>query len=78
MSEVGVVSVLVLCVACMWCGLGPVQGEMFTALVHMEGLMELETELLGSLNSYIAAEKQRYDCPFSEFIYGIMGRELPC
>lgn len=38
----------------------PAQGELFTALVHMEGLLDLETELLGSLNSYITAEKERY------------------
>ena len=33
--------------------------ELFTALVHMEGLLDLEVELLASLNSYITAEKQR-------------------
>ena len=36
------------------------RGEMFTALVHMEGLLELEKELLSGLNEYIAAEKWRY------------------
>ena len=36
-----------------------VEGELFTALVHMEGLLDLERELLGSLNSYIVAEKER-------------------
>lgn len=35
------------------------QGEMFTALVHMEGLVSLETDLLKGLNSYIVAEKRR-------------------
>ena len=40
----------------------PVKSELFTALVHMEGLMELELDLLGSLNSYIATEKLRYLC----------------
>lgn len=35
------------------------QAELFTALVHMEGLLELEANLLGSLNSYIVAEKER-------------------
>ena len=50
----------VLCSLCLlWLSVGPVQSEMFTALVHMEGLMDLEMELLGSLNSYITAEKQR-------------------
>lgn len=39
--------------------ISPAKSEVFTALVHMEGLMELEVELLGSLNSYITAEKQR-------------------
>ena len=58
MSNVGI-AVLVLCVAWM-CGPSPAQAEMYTALVHMEGLMDLEAELLRSLNSYITAEKQRY------------------
>ena len=40
-------------------GVGAVCGEVFTALVHMEGLLELEGELLASLNSYITAERQR-------------------
>ena len=40
--------------------LNPVSGELFTALVHMEGLLDLERELLGSLNAYITAEKERY------------------
>ena len=35
------------------------RGEMFTALVHMEGLLELEQELLSGLSEYIAAEKRR-------------------
>ena len=34
-------------------------GEMFTAVAHMEGLIELERELLYGLNAYITAEKQR-------------------
>lgn len=38
----------------------PTHGELFTALVHMEGLLDLEVELLGSLNSYITAERERY------------------
>ena len=37
----------------------PARGELFTALVHMEGLLDLEMELLGTLNSYITAEKER-------------------
>ena len=36
------------------------QGEMFTALIHMEGLLGLERELLSGLNSYIVAEGRRY------------------
>ncbi len=36
-----------------------VKCELFTAIVHMEGLLELEEELLFSLNSYITAEKKR-------------------
>ncbi len=36
-----------------------VRGEMFTAVVHMEGLIGLERELLKGLNSYIVAEKRR-------------------
>ena len=35
------------------------QSELFTALVHMEGLLNLEQELLRGLNSYIHAEKLR-------------------
>lgn len=34
--------------------------ELFTALVHMEGLLDLEVELLASLNSYITVEKERF------------------
>ena len=34
-------------------------GEMFTAVTHMEGLLELEGDLLNGLNAYIVAEKQR-------------------
>lgn len=37
----------------------PSRCELFTALVHMEGLLQLEMELLSSLNSYIVAEKER-------------------
>lgn len=40
--------------------MSPGRCELFTALVHMEGLLELEMELLSSLNSYIVAEKERY------------------
>ena len=35
------------------------RGEMFTALVHMEGLLDLEKDLLRGLNEYITAEKRR-------------------
>lgn len=49
------VSVLALMVV-----VSPVRGELFTALVHMESLLDLERELLSSLNSYITAEKERY------------------
>lgn len=34
-------------------------GEMFTALIHMEGLLDLERNLLGQLNDYISKEKER-------------------
>ena len=37
----------------------PSRCELFTALVHMEGLLQLEMELLSFLNSYIVAEKER-------------------
>lgn len=37
----------------------PTPCEVFTALVHMEELLDLEVELLASLNSYITAEKER-------------------
>ena len=37
----------------------PAQCELFTALVHMEGLLKLEVELLSSLNTYISVEKER-------------------
>ena len=48
------------CVLLLFQGLlDPVKGELFTALVHMEGLLDLERELLASLNAYIVAEKER-------------------
>ena len=34
-------------------------GEMFTALVHMEGLVELEEQLVQHLKSYIRKEEER-------------------
>ena len=39
--------------------LSPSRGEVFTALVHMEGLLSLEKDLLQGLNSYIAQERRR-------------------
>ena len=33
--------------------------EMFTALVHMEGLLDLEKDLLRGLNEYIVMERGR-------------------
>ena len=39
--------------------LPPSRGEVFTALVHMEGLLSLEKDLLQGLNSYIAQERRR-------------------
>ena len=35
------------------------RGELFTAIVHMEGLLHLERELLAGLNEYIVAERAR-------------------
>ena len=46
------------------------QCELFTALVHMEGLLNLEQELLHGLNSYIHAEKLRYT--FSQVFYNYL------
>ena len=37
----------------------PVHSEMFTALVHMEGLVELEGTLASELRGYIRREKDR-------------------
>ena len=37
----------------------PVLADMFSALVHMEGLVSLEKELLGELESYLELEKNR-------------------
>lgn len=37
----------------------PVHSEMFTALVHMEGLVELEGSLASELRGYIKREKDR-------------------
>ena len=34
--------------------------ELFTAIVHMEGLLSLERGLMEGLNEYITAEKERY------------------
>lgn len=45
-----------------WLGLtgwGEVRGEIFTALVHMEGLVALEKELLSGLDGYLELERQR-------------------
>lgn len=45
-----------------WLGLagwGEVRGEVFTALVHMEGLVALEKELLSGLDGYLELERQR-------------------
>lgn len=36
-----------------------VRGEVFTALVHMEGLVALEKELLGGLEAYLQLERER-------------------
>ena len=36
-----------------------VRAEVFTALVHMEGLVTLEKELLGGLESYLDMERKR-------------------
>ena len=41
--------------------LSSVRCEVFTALIHMKHLLGLEKDLLYQLNSYIAAEKARYD-----------------
>ena len=35
------------------------RGEVFTALIHMEGLISAEEQLLGALNAYISKEKER-------------------
>ena len=36
-----------------------VRAEVFTALVHMEGLVSLEKELLSGLDSYLELERER-------------------
>ena len=36
-----------------------VRAEVFTALVHMEGLISLEKELLGGLQTYLDLERKR-------------------
>ena len=38
-----------------------VRAEVFTALVHMEGLVTLEKELLTGLDSYLDMERKRFD-----------------
>ena len=35
------------------------RGEVFTALIHMEGLVSAEEQLFGALNAYISKEKER-------------------
>lgn len=40
-----------------------VSGEVFTALVHMEGLVSAERQLVESLNMYINQERKRQDRP---------------
>ena len=36
-----------------------VKAEVFTALVHMEGLISLEKELLAGLDTYLDMERKR-------------------
>ena len=36
------------------------KSEVFTAVSHMEGLVNIEKDLLSGLNSYINSEKERY------------------
>ena len=54
---------LLLRVGALFCLFGaifpPVHAEIFTALVHMEGLVELEGELASQLRDYIRREKDR-------------------
>ncbi|XP_019849479.1 PREDICTED: prolyl 4-hydroxylase subunit alpha-2-like isoform X2 [Amphimedon queenslandica] len=39
--------------------LSSTRGEMFTALIHMEGLQDIERNLLSQLHNYIAKEKEK-------------------
>ena len=52
---------MLLCVEALLCLFGAifplVRAELFTVLVHMEGLVELEGELASELRSYIRREK---------------------
>ncbi len=59
MGRSGVLSVGVIVLLLAKVAVLPASAELFTALVHMEGLLDLETELLASLNSYITAERER-------------------
>ena len=53
------VSVCVLAIAIVVLPRATVRAEMFTALVHMEGLVALEKELLGGLEAYLDQERER-------------------
>lgn len=46
----------------------PVRAEMFTALVHMEGLVALEKELLAGLESYLQVERERLEISMTNLV----------
>lgn len=60
MKHISVLSVLVSVLMFSQVLVRTVRGEYFSAIVHMEHLLDLEKELLGILNDYITVEEERY------------------
>ena len=54
--------------------LSTIRGELFTAITHMEGLVNLERDLLQGLNAYLTAERTRLDAleKFAQQVEGVI------
>ena len=51
-----------------------IRGELFTAITHMEGLINLERNLLHGLNAYLTAERARLKTleQFAQDVEGVL------
>ena len=67
-ARLGVVLLLMLL------SLPAINGELFTAITHMEGLVNLERNLLQGLNAYLTAERARLNAleKFAQQVEGVM------